>query len=220
MSVLSSDVWERNGSDEMSRNTFYFVLGSILSWGFVLTMLVARSTAEWHPGILEMLLVGLGIPIIGIVMSAASSNPMISFIGFNMVVVGLSAILGPALAMYEIKEPGLIERAATMTAFVSAVMGVSGMMFPNFYRSIGGALFGALTALVIVSFARLFIPAIQGVGIIDYISAGIFSLYIGFDMWRASEVPATIDNAVDVAVALYLDILNLFLDLLRIMADD
>lgn len=218
MSMMSSDVWERGGSNEMSRNVFYLVLGAILSWGFVLTSLVAKSTATWHPNIISLLLVGLGIPIIGILMSTKSSNPLISFLGFNMVVVGLSAILGPVLAMYDIKEPGLVERAATMTALVTLVMGMTGMMFPNFYRSIGGALFGALTALVVVSFARLFIPAIQGVGIIDYISAGIFSLYIGYDMWRASDIPATLDNAVDVAVSLYLDILNLFLDLLRLMS--
>jgi FtsH-binding integral membrane protein len=217
MSILSSGVWERSGSNEMSRNVFYLVLGAILSWGFVLTMLVARSTAAWHPNIMMLLIVGLGLPVIGIFMSALSSNPLVSFAGFHLVVGGLSAILGPVLAMYDIKEPGLVERAAIMTGIVAAVMGASGFMFPNFYRSIGGALFGALIALVVVSFARIFIPAIQGVGIIDYISAGIFSLYIGYDMWRASDVPATLDNAVDVAVSLYLDILNLFLDLLRIM---
>lgn len=217
MSILSSGVWERSGSNEMSRNVFYLVLGSILSWGFVLTMLVAKSTASWHPNIIMLLIVGLGIPIAGIFMSTMSSNPLISFAGFNMVVGGLSAILGPVLAMYDIKEPGLVERAAIMTGLVTAVMGVSGLMFPNFYRSIGGALFGALIALVVVSFARLFIPAIQGVGIVDYIAAGIFSLYIGYDMWRASDIPATLDNAVDVAVSLYLDIINLFLNLLRIL---
>lgn len=220
MGMMSSNVWDRGGSNEMSRNVFYFVLGAILSWGFVLTMLAAKSTAAWHPNIVSLLVVGLGIPIIGIFMSAMSSNPLISFAGFNLVVGGLSAILGPVLAMYDIKEPGLVERAAAMTALVTAVMGTTGMMFPNFYRSIGGALFGALTALVVVSFARLFIPAIQGVGIIDYISAGIFSLYIGYDMWRASDIPATLDNAVDIAVSLYLDIINLFLDLLRISSDD
>jgi FtsH-binding integral membrane protein len=217
MSLLSSEVWERSGSNEMSRNVFYLVLGAILSWGFVLTMLVAKSTATWQPGIIMVLLVGLGIPIVGIILSAASSNSLISFAGFNLVVGGLSAILGPVLAMYDIKEPGLVERAAIMTALVTAVMGVSGLMLPNFYRSIGGALFGALIALVVVSFARLFIPAIQDVGIIDYIAAGIFALYIGYDMWRASDIPATLDNAVDVAVSLYLDILNLFLSLLRIL---
>lgn len=219
--MISTGVWERTGhrNEEMTRSAFYFVIGAILSWGFILTMLVAKSTANWQPNIMSLLLVGLGIPFVGILLSAFSKNAMISFIGFNMVVGGMSAILGPVLAMYAIKEPGLIERAATMTALVAAVMGTTGTMFPKFYESIGGALLGALTALVVVSFARLFIPAIQGVGVIDYISAGIFSLYIGYDMWRASEISASLDNAVDIAVSLYLDVINLFLDLLRILSN-
>lgn len=218
MSMFSSDVWERNGVNDMSRNAFYFVVGAILSWGFVLTMLVAKATAGWQPNLPMLLVVGLGIPFAGIFISAKSDNPLVSFIGFNMVVGGLSAILGPILAMYAVHEPMLIERAATMTGLVAFVMSVSGLLFPDFYRSIGGALLGALLALVVVSFARFFIPAIQGVGVIDYISAGIFSLYIGYDMYRASSIPATLDNAVDVAVALYLDLINLFLDLLRILS--
>lgn len=216
---MESTVWNRSGRDTMTRGAFYFVLGAILAWGFTFTTLIAKTTAGWTPNIVTLLLVGMGIPIVGIFMSAKSDNPLISFVGFNLVVGGVSAIIGPLLAMYTKLHPGLVERAATMTGLVTIVMAVTGLLFPNFYRSIGGALFGALLALVVVSFARIFIPAIQGVGIIDYISAGIFSLYIGYDMYRASEIPATLDNAVDVAVSLYLDIINLFLDLLRIMSE-
>ena len=54
--------------------------------------------------------------------------------------------------------------------------------------------------------------------IIHYLAAGPFAPYIGYDMWRASEIPATLDNAVDVSVSLYLDILNLFLWILPILA--
>lgn len=218
MSLFNTGVWERSGSSTLSRNVFYLATCAILSWGFVLTLLVAKSTANWHPGIWMFLLVGLGIPMIGILLSA-TRDALISFVGFNLIVGGLSAILGPVLAMNAIQQPGLIERVATLTGLVTAVMGISGMMFPNFYRQIGGILFGALTALVVVSFARLFIPAIQGVGIIDYISVVIFSLYIGYDMWRASDIPATLDNAVDIAISFYLDIINLFLTLLRISKD-
>lgn len=220
MSKLSTGVWKRGGSDVMPRNVFYLVLGAVLSWGFVLTTLIAQATANWQPGLVLLLLVGLVVPIVGILLSSFSDNPLVSFLGFNLVVGGLAAILGPLLATYMHTQPGLIERAATLTGLATAVMGISGLLFPNFYRHIGGALFGALLALVVVSFARMFIPAIQDVGIIDYISAGIFSLYIGFDMWRASEIPATLDNAIDVVVSLYLDIINLFLDLLRILGDD
>ncbi len=218
--MLSSGVWDRGGSSTMTRGAFYFVLGSILAWGFALTTLVAKATAGWTPGIVALLLVGLGIPLVGILMSLSSDNALISFVGFNLVVGGIAAIIGPLLAAYTLQQPGLVGRAATLTGLVTAAMAISGLLFPNFYRSIGGALLGALTALLVVYVARVFIPAIQGVGIIDYIAAGIFSLYIGFDMWRASDIPATLDNAVDVAVSLYLDIINLFLTILRISGDN
>lgn len=217
MSDFSSDVLKRHGVDEMSRNAFYFVIVAILTWGFVLTSIIAKLTSTWNPGIIMFLLVGLGIPILGIILSSSSDNAFVSFIGFNLVVGGLSAIIGPVLAMYEIKAPGLVERAATMTAFVTAVMGLSGLVFPNFYRSIGGALFGALSALLIVSIIQLFVPALRNVGVIDYIAAGIFALYVGYDMHRASEMTATLDNAVDIAVSFYLDIINLFIRLLKIL---
>lgn len=160
--MINTKVWQRSGHDSMTRNGFYFVLGCVLSWGFVLTTLVAKSTAGWHPSLVTILIVGLVIPIIGIVISHASDNPFISFVGFNLVVGGISATLGPVLAMYAIKQPGLIERAATLTGIAAFIMGLSGLLFPNFYRSIGGALFGALITLVVVSLARMFISCHPG----------------------------------------------------------
>jgi FtsH-binding integral membrane protein len=56
--------------------------------------------------------------------------------------------------------------------------------------------------------------------IIDWIAAGIFALYIGYDMYRASTIPATLDNAIDVATAQFLNIFNLFVRFLIISSDD
>ncbi len=36
-------------------------------------------------------------------------------------------------------------------------------------------------------------------------------------MYRANKMPKTIDNAIDICIDLYLDIINLFLYMLRIM---
>lgn len=216
--MVESNVWESHGEDTMSRRGFYFVLGCILTWGFFMTNLVSQQTADWKPGLLTVIVVGLVIPILGILLSSFSSVAIISFVGFNMVVIPFGAILGPVLAQYELAEPGIVARAAMLTAAVSGMMGLSGLMFPDFYRKIGGALFMALLCLVGVRILQLFVPSLQAVGLIDYAAAGLFALYIGYDMWRASEIPATLDNAVDVAVSLYLDIINLFLNLLRIFA--
>lgn len=216
MSMLKSDVFDRSGSDTMTRSAFYFVMGIVLTWGFSATYIVSKLTANWKPGTLEFLLVGLGLPLLGIFMSV-SFSALVSFAGFNLVVVPFGAILGPALTAYEIAKPGIVSEAAILTAIVTGVMALSGLLFPNFYRSIGGALFGALLSLLAVLVISVFVPALMGFTVIHYAAAGLFALYIGFDMWRASEIPATLDNAVDVCISLYLDILNLFLWILRIL---
>ena len=53
--------------------------------------------------------------------------------------------------------------------------------------------------------------------IVDGLFVLIFSGYIGYDWARANRLPKTLDNAIDSAAALYLDIINLFLRLLRLM---
>jgi len=218
--MIDSNVWEGRGANTMSRRRFYFALGCILTWGFFVTHLVSQATATWQPSLITFFFVGLGLPIIGILLSSFSNIAVISFIGFNLVVVPFGAILGPVLAHYELAQPGAIAQAALLTAMVTGMMGLSGLMFPQFYRNIGGALFMALLCLVGVRILQLFVPSLQNVGFVDYLAAGLFALYIGYDMWRASEIPSNLDNAVDVAVSLYLDIINLFLNLLRISSSD
>lgn len=213
--MIKTDVYDRTGTSTMTRNAFYAVMGCILAWGFVATYIVSQMTADWKPGLLGFLVVGLVLPIAGIFMSV-SSSALISFFGFNMVVIPFGAILGPTLALYELAKPGIVSEAAMLTGAVAGMMAVSGLLFPNFYRSIGGALFGALLALLVVILLSMFIPALMKFTVIHYLAAGLFALYIGFDMWRASKIPATLDNAVDVCISLYLDTINLLLWILRI----
>ena len=52
--------------------------------------------------------------------------------------------------------------------------------------------------------------------IIDYAVALIFCGYIGLDWCRAQQYPKTLDNAIDSAADIYLDIVNLFIRILSI----
>ena len=132
MSMLSSDVYARSGRDTMTRNAFYLISGCVLGWGFVFPHIVSQVTADWKPGILGFLLVGLGLPFLGIFLSI-SESAFVSFFGFNLVVGAFGAILGPTLARYELAHPGIVSEAAILTAAVTAVMAVSGLLFPNFF---------------------------------------------------------------------------------------
>ena len=51
----------------------------------------------------------------------------------------------------------------------------------------------------------------------DWIAAGLFSLYIGYDIYRSQQFAKTVDNAVDCALDIYLDVANLFIRLLQIL---
>lgn len=211
--MVDTHVFDRTGADTMSRRTFYLAIGACMTWGFILTAFVSGYTATWHPNAWEFLAVGLGLPFLGLFMSQ-SSSALISFAGLNLVAGAFGVLLGPVLASYKVLHPGLITETVELTAGVTAVMALSGFLFPNFYSKIGGALFLGLLAAVGVSVVTLFIPSLFTVTWIHMAIAALFGLYIGFDMWRASSMPATLDNAVDVSVALYLDVLNLFLQLL------
>jgi FtsH-binding integral membrane protein len=95
-------------------------------------------------------------------------------------------------------------------------MMVLGTLFPAFFKRIAGALTIALLCVIVVELIATFFLHKQ-YGIIDWIVVVIFCGYIGYDWGRANSIPPTIDNAIDSAASLYLDIINLFLRILRIL---
>lgn len=211
---LSNEVFEsRRVYDTLSDRVFYLILGIMVIIGLAGMGYTAGYAVE-HQIIFtkwEVLLVGLGIPIAGIFIALKSDNPLFSFIGYMMIVIPEGLVLGPVLAKY---DTSLLMRAAWLTGGITLLMTIAAFMQPSFFAKIGGALFTALTCLLVIRIIQIFVPALQELKLIDYCSAGIFSLYIGYDMYRAQNIDRTVDNAIDVAVSLYLDILNLFLSIL------
>ena len=95
-------------------------------------------------------------------------------------------------------------------------MMVLGSLFPQFFAKIAGALTIALLIVIVVELVEIFIFKMHH-GIIDWIVVVIFCGYVGYDWGRANQILKTLDNAVDSAASLYMDIINLFLRILRIM---
>ena len=73
-----------------------------------------------------------------------------------------------------------------------------------------------LLLVIVVELVEVFILGIHH-GVIDWIVVLIFCGYVGVDWGRANQIPKTLDNAIDSAAALYMDIINLFLRILRIL---
>jgi len=92
-----------------------------------------------------------------------------------------------------------------------------GAAYPKAFLSIGRALFFALIATILAEVGlMIFTGSVPG--IFDWIVVLIFAGYIGYDWARAQALPKTYDNAVDCAASLYVDIVILFMRLLRLFS--
>ena len=84
-------------------------------------------------------------------------------------------------------------------------------------------LLSSLTTLIVSELLNLFYFKSKYNRTLNYISALIFSLYLIFDFNRLEKAYIAGDNswntAIDMSVSIYLDLLNLFLDLLQILAE-
>lgn len=215
---IRSDVFERTGSDELSPSAFIGLVAFFVLCGVGATAACAQYAAQigFRPGLLAVLLLGLALPFVGIWISKRAESTAGSLLGFALIAAPIGFLLGPVVNRY---SPQVLRNVCAMTAGITAVMGVAGMSFPKVFAKLGGALFIALIGLMLLSLVQMFVPSWVHCSWIDYLGAGIFSLYIGYDMHRATNVPATSLNAADIAISVYLDVLNVFLFLLSLKDD-
>jgi len=215
---MESGVFERTETDDeiISAPIYNLVIGLTLLWGFAINWLMvlnipAQSIAAINPIIF---FIGyFGSCFFGIYLFSKSTNPTVSFIGYNFVVVPFGLIINMVVSQY---NPDIVLEAIRVTGLVTFVMMLLGSMYPAFFSKISRGLMVALLCVIVVELIEVFIFNTHH-GILDWIVAVIFCGYIGYDWARANAIPKTYDNAIDSAAALYMDIINLFLRILRIL---
>lgn len=219
--MMDVDVFNRrdSGDQEISPGLYNFVLGLTIVWGFVVNGVMVKNITPESIRSINSIVFFVGYfasCLFGIYLFNKSKNPFISFIGYNFVVVPFGLIINLVVAQY---DPDIVLGAIRVTGFVTFFMMFMGSLFPKFFQKISGALTIALVIVIIVELVEVLIFKTHH-GILDWIVAIIFCGYIGYDWGRANSIPKTYDNAIDCAAALYMDIINLFLRILRIMGRD
>jgi FtsH-binding integral membrane protein len=214
-----NNVFERTDTSDaiVSPAVYNLVIGLTLCWGFAVNWLIVtnidpRSIAAINPW---MFFIGyFASCFFGMYLFNSSTNPAVSFIGYNFVVVPFGLIVNLIVSNY---DASLVSDAIRVTGLVTIAMMCFGSLFPAFFQRIAGALTVALLIVIIVELVEVFLFRIHH-GIIDWAIVLIFCGYIGYDWGRANRIPKTVDNAIDSAAALYMDIINLFIRILRIMS--
>ena len=197
------------------------ILLGVLLWGMLVNVILCYTAGDlvsrMNPVAFLILYVALAFG--GIIIAAKSDKPWLSFLGYNMVVVPFGLVISSVVASYtDLGAYGLeiVKYAFLYTTLIAVGMTGAAMAFPRLFSKLGGALLGVLAGLVICELILMLLGVRQEVS--DWIAAGLFSLYVGYDVWRSQQFPKTVDNAVDCALDIYLDLANLFIRLLSILS--
>ncbi len=204
----------------ISDRAYNAVMLGVLVWGLLINVLLCYTVGDMYRYIqpIPFLILYAVCAIVGILIAGKSHNPLVSFLGYNLVVVPFGLVISTMVAAYGGTDSRLVADAFMYTLFISLGMAGAALAFPNLFAKLGGALLGILIGLVICELLLLVFFGTKGQNAVDWIAAGLFSVYIGFDVYRSQQFAKTLDNAVDCALDIYLDIANLFLRLLRLLA--
>lgn len=205
--------------DTMPARAYILTLSLFIAGGLALAAFMASLTYNMQ-STLWWLLPYFGLSIPGIILSMKSDHWPLSTLGYVMVIVPTGAIIGPYVHLYKMES---VLEVAVVTMGVSLTIGIMGAIYPKSVEHWGGFLLTALIILIVGDLAQAFMPAFglqpTALALWDWIGVFLFSAFIFYDMNRAMRMPYTLDNAVDNAVALYLDIINLFIRFLSIIGE-
>ena len=198
----------------VTERTYNLTIGLTLLWGVLINVVMATFFVYQILSLNYLLVVILYFAgTIGCsILVHKSSSPAVSFAGFT----GMAISMGLLLTFYVTAFTGhSVAYAFIATALITVIMVLLSMLYPEFFRNLGRTLFVSLIGCILIELIGSLVLGLP-MTIIDYAVALIFCGYIGLDWHRAQQFPKTMDNAVDSAADIYLDVVNLFVRILSI----
>lgn len=119
-----SAVFSRRGTnaDQISANYFNFIIGMTLCWGFLVNWQMVQSMPPktiLEYGFWPFIMAYFACCFVGIYLFNSSSNPWVSFVGYNLVVVPFGCVINIVAAPY---DPDIVMRAVGTTGFITLLM--------------------------------------------------------------------------------------------------
>ncbi|MBO7605938.1 MAG: Bax inhibitor-1 family protein [Elusimicrobiaceae bacterium] len=143
----------------------------------------------------------------------------------NMLLMALfTASSGFSLGIYFIAYGDTAQKALSLTVLTTFLTGIIAMYSGLDFEWMGKFLFIALIILVIYSLISIFVR-IRGRKIMAGLGVLIFTGYLLFDFNRLAKLKAVADannwdTALNFAISIYLDIINLFINLINLMTSN
>lgn len=198
---------------KLSPGAFNLILGGITLYGLAANLLTAILAAPILSA-MDPVALCIGVVVCTIAGAIISLRRKLwtRILAFHLIVLPFGPVLAAVLGSYSGSQVLL---AIALTAIITIVMIFLSCRFPHIFSGLGGALLTSLLLALVVSILCWFLNV--HLAILSAIFVGIFSLYIGYDWYTAQTREKTLGNAIEAGLDLYLDIINIFLDLLDLI---
>lgn len=190
---------------------FAGVLATIASATFALSQPALMQAVAAHPWI------SVGCLFTPLVCAMRTQKVFPANIGFVLLFTVISGVyISPILYVYGRSQPGLITQAATLTIGAFGILTAYAFISRRDFSAWGSFFMVGLWVLIGTMLLNLYFrnPAMDLW--LAAITVLVFSGLLVFDTWRIRNVYGP-DEYVAAAVQIYLDLLNLFLGLLRVL---
>ncbi|MBF0142969.1 MAG: Bax inhibitor-1/YccA family protein [Magnetococcales bacterium] len=210
--VAASATSEGLSASELSAIAYLKQVYALLG-GSLLLATAAGYVAMGSPLVQENLLLLIIAEVIVFFVALAKRNSSTLFL-----FTGISGLtLGPVLDQYvHAGMPGIIGQAVFMTGAVFVGLTFHALTTRRDFSAMGGMLFAGLIVLLVGSLVNIFL---QSTGLAFAVSAAGTLIFSGYILWETQQLknhPWEVPPAA-AALSLYLNVLNLFLSLLRLL---
>lgn len=215
---LNRSVWARRESAGglVSRALFNLLIVLVVCWGigvnyFIVTHVSYEALTSNDPWL--MMLGIIGSSSLGCFACMASNRPMVSFGGYNLVVVPFGLVMVKVLH-------GLPIDVLTQSLFRLSIVTIALMVLVvSSQRALRTVRRGIFWGLLTSTVGTLGHDALTGTtsSLFEWTFVCMMSALVAVNFARAQELPHTVDTAIDVACSLYMDIVYLFLELVERM---
>ena len=148
---------------------------------------------------------------------ALADTPVVGFIAYVGFTFTTGIVLAPLVHSMSLNGQGaVVAQAFFATAGITLGLTIYARVTTRDFSGAGPYLFGALLGLVLMSFLQIFFYSPTTNVIIGAIGVVLFSFYLIYDIQRITRSINTRGNAIRLSLSIYLDILNLFVSLLRV----
>jgi FtsH-binding integral membrane protein len=214
----------RTRTDDLSVRSYMLAISGFTAVFIMVSMVGASFSYNWtfsgSPWLLLLFMfVCMAASIGGGVLAQANDDPMISVLGGAICAGAMGLMMGPVVALYEL---GSVTQAFVLAAVVVLVTGFIGAVLPADLSAWGAPLFGLLLGAIFIQFGGIILAALGfnmelSFTILDWAVLILFCAIMVYDLNMARRLDRTFNNAIDVAVNVFLNFANIFIRILSIM---